>query len=895
MAAFNLQRSGSRLSYNGGSIGEEQLPTGSCGFRDLSIGVRAPTCSCRKFWLNTGHFNGQNGSSDRVFCFCGHHACFHNAFGQQQRTAQTSLDAAGTGVMQNGLASMLGAQGGAQVQESQPKPTGLGIRPGSSAQTQSINTRLWDALNAFAREQEDAPRSDVSSKLPSTACPSIVGDLRPSPSRVLHDRASQLRAMAPPVNIPAAYMHIPGADEYSATEVATPSVNGTPDLRAFAAPGSHPRTSPNGVPAIRAPSIHSPAAQVRLTTEAAQPSSSRPNIQHLSPPPANLTMSAQEVTSLLRAFGHRIDVLENLSFSQVPIEEIQDKFENFDGRILDLEQWRTDHERIHGSPEPAKPESSKRRRLSPVKNDSLSSDESFDSAAAAHTEAAVLATLAANAETVPRIEALESRVVELENAALPSFARPWHVQVVLLPWGRDLRGIWFSALEATQHSLRSSQQGDEWTGAQSAPRISFKSSAGGAWTTESIEAWADEAQEWLSPKACGPTGIVFQRLESRGLVQDIAFTAPDSRHILSTLSHAFGKILESPRGDVSEQADRYQGLCESFVPLRKVRKSSRLRFLSPAEMITSSSWDAGLLDSSVFMKVNDGQRRLYITTPNAYFQPRGQAWIWQTIRRLPMFNATGEEQAAQATSAVIEACWTYNDRLDQPISSHASFASHESHWSPHSHQPLHEDANNGGGSNAYVSEARPTRQRTVSLPSSSSAAEQAKASLQKRRVASFETGTSMPTMPLTDEQMTMLATAKRRRISTSPEAERKGMGLTPRWSREPPSPFTSEPAGEAHSQSGVSRRRGTTPFAYATPHSNNNNFVGRMDFTTGDGDTEADTDMVFPQSERGEDEWHGVEEDGDNTEMQGNAPESEVDDAELDEQLPADRLMGYED
>jgi len=143
--------------------------------------------------------------------------------------------------------------------------------------------------------------------------------------------------------------------------------------------------------------------------------------------------------------------------------------------------------------------------------------------------------------------------------------------------------------------------------------------------------------------------------------------------------------------------------------------------------------------------------------------------------------------------------------------------------------------------------------------------------------------------------MTMLATAKRRRIPTSPEAERKGTGLTPRWSREPPSPFTSEPAGEAHSQSGVSRRRGTTPFAYATPHSNNNNFVGRMDFTTGDGDTEADTDMVFPQSERGEDEWHGVEEDGDNTEMQGNAPESEVDDAELDEQLPADRLMGYED
>ena len=65
------------------------------------------------------------------------------------------------------------------------------------------------------------------------------------------------------------------------------------------------------------------------------------------------------------------------------------------------------------------------------------------------------------------------------------------------------------------------------------------------------------------------------------------------------------------------------------MPLRKVRKSARLRFMSPAEMVTSATWTADLLDSSVFMKVNDGQRRLYITTPHAYLQKSDGGWTWK--------------------------------------------------------------------------------------------------------------------------------------------------------------------------------------------------------------------------------------------------------------------------
>ncbi|KAI7006959.1 hypothetical protein KC366_g18173, partial [Hortaea werneckii] len=366
-----------------------------------------------------------------------------------------------------------------------------------AAPTQSINTRLWDALNGYARQQVDGPASESgSSRIPSTTVQSLTNGRRPSPTRVMQQTAHLARSMGPPVNIPQPYMNIPGADEYSATEVATPSAQGTPDMR-------------NLIP---------PTAQLASASFYREA-------------PAFDTRKATATT----AYGHRIDVLENLSFSHVPIEEIQDKFENFDGRLLDLEHWRSEHEREQeneqASLESSKQENSKKRRLLPTESGSFASDGSFDSAAAAQTEAAVLATLAANAETVPRIEALENRMTDFENEAMPSFTRPWQVQVVLLPWGSDLHGIWFSAMDATHHSMKSSQQAsDEWSGAQSLPKLSFQSATVGAWTTESIQAWANETEEWLSPKACGPNGMVFQRLASRGLVQDVTFHASDSRH-----------------------------------------------------------------------------------------------------------------------------------------------------------------------------------------------------------------------------------------------------------------------------------------------------------------------------------------------------------------------------
>lgn len=867
MAAFSHRRSGTRSSVGLGQPNED-LPNGSCDFRDLNLGARAATCGCKRFWLNNNHLNGHDWVT-AAFCFCGHHACFHTLLSQPSHAAEHQeqhVDRSDA-VLQGTSDTEAARHRGSQPSSPQTRPAGLGIRAVSQDQSQSINTRVWEALNQFAREQEEGGASDTSSKLPSTAVPSVVGDeARASPQRP----AQQYRPMGPPVSIPAYSTNVQGGEDYSATEVATPSIAGTPDFRALAPPGVPPRTSPPTGRLVRPALLDPQVSNAQQTVEIVGNARSFHAARQSGDPPEP-SMSARDLQSMLQSYGQRLDVLENLSFHHVSPDEIHEKFDLVDGRLIDLEQWRTDLERQQLTPEPAGPSNSKRRRLLPTETSSFASDGSFDSNAALHTEAAVLATLAVG----PQIDALEARVADLENNAPPSFARPWHVQVVLLPWDRDLRGIWFSSAEATQHSLNSTAQASqEWPGLPAPQNLSFKSSASAAWTTESIQAWADEAQEWLSPKACGPSGTVFQRLASRGLVREVTLTAPDARHISDRVNSCFNFCPLNSGDEAPERTKIFQGLAENFIPLRKVRKSSRLRFLSPPEMVTSACWTASFLDSSVVMKVNDGQRRLYVTTRDAYLQPGERSWSWQKIKELPLFDADGEERAAQADGVAIEACWTYNEHLDQSWSTRSSFTARDLHWSTrdrHVDEPPPGDAENPISPR---SDTRHSRQRTASLPSQHSAAQRAKEALPKRRVASFETGA---TVPLHAERG-ISGSAKRRRISTSPEAERKGVGLTPRWSNEPPSPFTSENVVlDAHSQGGGSRKRGNASFAYATPHSNN-----RIESLGGDGDTEADTEVAGPQSLHGEDEWHGVE-DATIRPAQQSDGESGVEEAEIDE------------
>lgn len=744
-----------------------------------------------------------------------------------------------------------------------PRPSaGLGIHADFPSQSRSINTRVWDALNGFARDQDDGAASITTSKLPSTAVPSINGDAIPT---------YQQRPMGPPLNIPSLSLARAGfdGDMGSATEVATPSVGGTPDMRAFAPTNYHSRYMPAQLPAAL------PVAQASPT----------PQQQNAEIFQATNHILSRDMENILQSYGRRLDVLESQSFSHVPVEEVQDKFEHYDDRLLDIEQWRSERdqerelEQAKHSQDSPKASSSKLRRLLPNESNSFSSSGSFDSAAAMHAEAAVLATVATNLELEPRFEALETRVLDLENAAMPSFARPWEVQVVLLPWGSELRGIWFTSSEATQQSQRSMlQDSEEWVGPRPAPKASFQSSASTAWTTESIEAWAEDAQDWLSPKACGPSGDVFQRLASRGLVRDLSFTGSGSKHIWDTVNSAFLKVIPSESPAESEMSDQYQGLRVPFIPLRKVRKSTRLRFLSTAEMVTSASWTADFLESSALMKVNDGQRRLYITTPPAYLQTGSEGWTWKSLQRLAPRNDHGEVQSHKIRRNVaIEACWSYNDKLDYVPSLHSSFGSHVSRKSqgdPAEQKKLHHHPM------SPLSDAR-TLQRTSSLPGS-----EPPATVTKRRVAS--SGTS-DIAPMSSDAADIVSN-KRPRLSTSPEAERRGVGFTPRLSREPPSPFHSDIHMIDSRSPGVlsnsrAMPRGTTPLAYATPHSNSN-FVGVAELLgCGDGDTEIGTDLAGATSDHGDEEWQGV---GEVQEAGHEAADDEDEDEDDDESMVSD-------
>ncbi|KAF2173986.1 hypothetical protein M409DRAFT_62187 [Zasmidium cellare ATCC 36951] len=858
MAAYYGQAIGRSLS-GGSRLEQILLPNGACSYRDLNAGVKAPTCGCRRFWLNKSHVVNQE--SERAWCFCGHHACFHDNVvpaGNAQSNPQPAGLAVNTfpsshqanGASQNGgfvpptWSSLIGDHDNPYT--GQPRPastrptTGLGIRNTTEPQAESINSRLWYALNGFARLQEGGNSGDTS-KLPSTAVPSVYDDLgRASPSQALREHVQQSRLMGPPVNIPPINIAEAPADEYSATEVATPSIRGTPDFRATHFPAVQPGQSPAQPRNVAPPRS--------LPQNATNQANSLPNPTEPTPPPTTTmgpSLSIQEMCNTIQDYGRRINILEGVSFSHMPSDEVQEKFDLQDSRLIDLESWRTEqdearaaddndermegvgrrldeletwrseHERSKSSQEDYEvPESSenKRRRLLPDASSLASDDGSFDENAAAQTEAVVLATLAANAETGPRIDALESRIASLEHVAMPSAARPWHISVVVLPFGRQLPGIWFSSSESTQHSIRTATQtSEDWPTHQSMLKTSFRSNASsGAWTTESIEAWAKQTEdEWLSPKACGPSGTVFQRLASRGLVRDVVLQSPDPHHIVNAISNAFGNVIRQqgpPEGDI---VHKYQGLQARLIPLRKQRKSSRLRFLSPAEMVTPATWTAEFLEASVFMKVNDGERRLYLTTTEGYTQPARLGWTWPELRSLPAFDVDGIVQEAQIDGDIVEACWTYNDRLDHSTSLHSSFASshEESGWD------VSEDDGHEVDKDDVVmlspTATRHSRVRSASLPSSAVEAEVAP----KRRVASFELEPTASTFEYSPEYI-----AKRRRISTSPELERRGVNFTPRWSREPPSPYLQEEIGHTRSSQATNRPRGTTPFAYATPH-----------------------------------------------------------------------------
>jgi hypothetical protein len=738
-------------------------------------------------------------------------------------------------------------------------------------------------------------------------------------------------------------------DDYiqSATEVATPSAANTPDLSAAdravqdgkdmidamkriaseiqqQTTGSPERQTYATIPTqpLAKNTSVTPQEQLQNLLQSAPPQSLQKLVSYLAPL-HNLLNSIPHVANTMRELGSRLDLLENGSFNYVQPEDLNQTLEMYEGRLIDVEHRMDEHERMHQAMDDQCSTSSFGRRRIHNATTSFGSNHSVDST----TSSALILAAMDRKDTEMELDNIKDRLDVLEAAAPPTSLQPWEVEVVLLPWGPDLKGIWFSPDEPMHDIVKTTtQNSEEWTqthtsktvsglpflgrdtdsspysGTRNSVRTSIPGQAQNGWSSQDISNWASgPTDDWLFPKACGSNNLVYKRLQSRGFVRDITFRGSSAKDIQESLSHAFSDVFDYLQYDDSDENPMiaaYPGLRAPYIPLRKVLKESRLRFLTPAEMSSSALWNAQFLSAGVMMRVSGGKKRLYVTVREAYTQQvdRNEFVVmeqsWPELRQLPRYKPEqdsqmeGNDEQCQAhvpEADAKEACWQFVETYDAPPASvHSSFGSNQSvqlsmrpagrNWrrsitpssilknkQPQPISPLSEN---------HLQRPPHYRNRTVSA----SVVDTFPSRLSKRRLNASAVEQFSAPQPISRAPSLPSIRLKRRRVtkSSSPQSEEVNIPIwnaTPRHSREPPSPFYSSQLALPRSNSDVTSRPSqrsvavagkSTPFAYATPHSGP--FTGGPGFNAynNGGDTEPDDD-----NDDGEQSWHGVT-DGDN-------------------------------
>jgi hypothetical protein len=770
----------------------------------------------------------------------------------------------------------------------------------------------------------------------------------------------------------------PGFYNQSATEVATPSAAATPELCAAdravqdgknlletlsqltsnmpqLGGSSNKFASATHAPAHQRLLTNAPSVQQQEQLQNALRSASPQALQKLTSylaPLHNLLVSIPNVANTMRDLGHRLEVLENGSFNYVQPDELHQTLELYDDRLMGLEYRMDDHEKLHKAIDADNSSSRNQRRIDAV-TDSFASNHSLDSTSSSALILAAMDRKGAEAE----LGDIKERLDALEAAAMPTSTNPWEIEVVLLPWGRDLRGIWFSLDEPMHDSAkRTTQDSEDWTQVKSprrgqslkspqrssqrqvrdldsSPRLgthtpgrgSVFSDTDNGWSGQAISDWASESSDdWLYPKACGSNNLVYKRLLSRGFVRNISLKGASSREVQASISHAFSDLLEHFKfnsDDEGPMVAAHPGLRASFIPLRKVMKDSKLRFLNPSEMANSALWCAQFLAAGVTMRVTGGKKRLYVTQREAYMQQSdeeaylqhhdevGRSWTWQELRQLPRYlpdrgrQIEGNDEHCPPVSEADakEKCWQYVATYDAPPASvTTSFESHQStdlpmrradrQWrrsiTPSSILKNRQQQPLSPLSLFHQQRPRIDRNRTASA----SAVEQLPRSSKRRLEASPIKQSSAPLHSRAPN--TSFTRPKRRRVDDSssphteeimyPEAQVTIFHPTPRRSREPVSPFYYSQPALRRSDSDITARPSQrsvagfgrcTPSAYATPHSGLYNGGPAYSHDQG-GDTEPDDDDDAG-SDDGEQSWDPVT-DGEEDNMGNSGSDAEA-------------------
>lgn len=883
----------------------QRLPTGRCNFTNLSVGGAAPPrCGCQRFWalpefgkVLSDKQSGAVAHELSAMCACQHHACFHEETPGHQMTASKRMRS-------------FSQHSREPSQSQQPQPADKRLRQIAAArdvyedactrrntsQSDYMSDSALPDTGGWTGHAQPDPAPSCLPPIPSQcllpsdlASGSLAGKSQSFPSyhvvetsdpdHVMQDRYANNEQQPPGAALAESFIQ-------SVTEIITPRpsspgqndglenhiarVQATVDILTLDM--GHDRVE-EGDP------DNSTAVAIRPTGDDLD---GKPD-EHCSTPVHNIVphlhnilkhvSSHPTLSTKISNHEQRLDLLENAFDSHVGAQEVDEKFDLVEERIGEVETRVDELEKTTAAMNDVSG-SDYRRRRNPDEGDS-------------ETSSAMISSVLDRAELSNRIESLELRFIDLQSTTLPSYARPLQLEVIFLPFGAELKGIWSTLDKFPSQRSRHNSVAAEDRYTQHSTTAKSQAAFNGLQDEQNV--WRDQHDndtDWLVARACAQGSKVEERLKSRGLVKVINIKGPDARDVQAAMLSAFGDLPKTIAGEagadtqLSSTLQGYHGLNAFWIPLRKLHKDSRLRLLDPSEMVTSALWTVSFL-SGVAMRAA-GTRRLYVTQREGYLQTSGAhaLWTWQDLRVLPRVFPDDPLSSELGAS---ETCWEWDERLDPPLSLNTSFTSQQSQLSTLSIRAAPNHRSRSSGS-SHTGSARPSvtptsvafprpisplmernsplRIRTASMPSLSSMPLLKTPPLQsKRRIASFEFEQSPPRQTSSSP----LLGQKRRRISRSPSRPRDGL----LWSVGPLSPFCFEDGNHIPTD-----KRGNTPFAYATPFSNappyqeaghemmdDQDELGSTtdDVEIGENDCDSDADQGFGQGKIEDEVWEGVE------------------------------------
>ncbi|KAF4784978.1 hypothetical protein HER10_EVM0001329 [Colletotrichum scovillei] len=805
--------------YNDGAAQRNpvQLPGGACNYVDLTPGANGAKCGCRRFWSRFAAgkaYTDSLGSDNSVWCMCSHHACFHD----DGRAASEAPAPAPV--------SAIPPTPTTHIPRQENERSRMSREPLSPVQLPDMSFRMPTGYPPTMDFMNLDTAMAISPSKPEEPRPRHMDHVSQRPESTLQDTLSWGDFIqSQPGNGSTSLPPIPAQCLMQSQPSSTTSSSQARYLRPFSGKGLQ---TLSGVATSNMQSLRKDRLQ-DIVTSAPQDQFTKDDASamivhsdHGADTPRALSPCVRKedavfagpsrdtfrnLSDTVQGHEHRLERLENVSFSAAGHDECHEKHDATDLRVTDLEVRFEEVEKLINDNGSVVGRLADRQTFDESTNSVVSVATSTTTARAGHS-----------GEIFSQIQTLQSQILQLQSQ-LPTLTRPWEIEVVYLPF--PLRRVW---VELQDFKSDGTSSLDEWTQMPNT-MSSHTLRAQSPFCAE----WADPGHDyaWLMAKACSPTSIINSRLKSRGLVRTISIRGSDARSVQAAIHTAFGTAFTelsgghrsaSRRRSLDNKTSRFLGLQQPWVPLRKIHKDSRLRFLTPAEMVTPALWDVSFLNSVI---MRSSEPRLFITQPEAYLQdlPSYESgWSWQRLREMSRFYPDSQATQEVPEADAKEDHWTWHDHLDETASAPASLNMRQAGQRVSASPSLHHIAIQSSMRSSSPMAARgqtPVRDgritkppyiRTASLPPSVPA--NMSPSQIKRRVSSFGQRAAVPVRPNPPNISTAY---KRRRTTRSPSRPLN----TPRWTVSP-SPMPGViPSDERHPST-----RGITPHYYATPYSN---------------------------------------------------------------------------